>query len=113
MSGGGVPSSVINNINQRVSSVENRLHHLDKKVERVEKKAAAGIAGAMAAASVPQANVVGKSVIGAGVETYRDKSAIAIGWSRTTDSGKVILRVNGAANSIGDFSASAGIGFQY
>ena len=35
MSGGGVPSSVINNINQRVSSVENRLHHLDKKVERV------------------------------------------------------------------------------
>ena len=60
---GGVAPGVINNLNHRVTNVENRMNHLDRKVDKLEKKANAGIAGATAIASIPQVMQGGKSMI--------------------------------------------------
>ena len=76
---GGVAPGVINNLNHRVTNVENRMNHLDRKVDKLEKKANAGIAGATAIASIPQVMQGGKSMIGVGAGTYEDKPAVALG----------------------------------
>ena len=110
---GGVAPGVINNLNHRVTNVENRMNHLDRKVDKLEKKANAGIAGATAIASIPQVMQGGKSMIGVGAGTYEGKSAVALGWSRATDNGKAVIKLTGSANTEGKFSAGAGIRAPY
>ena len=44
---------------------------------------------------------------------YLDQNAVAVGYSKVSDSYKVIIKVTGTANIQGDFNFSTGVGFQW
>ena len=73
----------------------------------------AGIAGANAAAGLPQVYLPGKSMVAASAGTYRGQSALAVGYSRSSDNGKLVLKVQGNANTRGEVGGSVGIGYQW
>ena len=89
------------------------INRLENKMDREDKRLRAGIAGATATAGLPQAYTPGKSMVAAAVGGYRDQSALAVGASRITDNGKVILKLTGNVNTRGDFGGSVGAGYQW
>ncbi|MGX2975850.1 YadA-like family protein, partial [Ursidibacter arcticus] len=82
-------------------------------VSKVDKRLRAGIAGANAAAGLPQVYVPGRAMVAASIGTFKGQSAIAVGYSRASDNGKLILKLQGNANSRGDFGGSVGVGYQW
>nr|WP_264148847.1 YadA C-terminal domain-containing protein [Mannheimia pernigra] len=52
-------------------------------------------------------------MIAASAGTFKGENAVAVGYSRSSDNGKVILKLQGNANTIGDFGGSMGIGYQW
>ena len=89
------------------------INRLENKMNRENKRLRAGVAGATATAGLPQAYTPGKSMVAAAVGGYRDQSALAVGASRITDNGKVILKLTGNVNTRGDFGGSVGAGYQW
>ncbi|XWY19175.1 YadA-like family protein [Bisgaard Taxon 45] len=86
---------------------------LNNRLNKVDKDLRAGIAGANAAAGLPQAYIPGKSMVAIAAGTYKGQNAIALGMSRISDNGKVIIKLTGNTNSRGDFGASIGAGYQW
>ena len=87
--------------------------NLNNKINRSNKEHRAGIAGANAAAGLPQVYTPGKSMVAASAGTYKGQSALAVGYSRSSDNGKVILKLQGNTNTSGDFGGSVGVGYQW
>lgn len=110
---------VINNANNiaklgdNVQSLNRRVDNLDGKIDRVNKDARAGIAGAVATASLPQVYIHGKSMVSAATGHYKNENAIAVGYSRASDNGKLVFKLNSSANTRGDFTIGTGIGYQW
>ena len=98
--------SVIKNLN-------NSNDYLDRKVNKHSKQARAGIAGANAAAALPQAYTQGRAMVAAAAGTFKGQNALAVGYSRISDNGKVILKLQGNANTSGDVGAGVGVGYQW
>ena len=76
-------------------------------------KARAGVAGANAAASLPQVYIPGKSMVAAAGGTFKGQNAFAVGYSRSSDNGKLILKLQGNANTQGDVGGGVGVGYQW
>ncbi len=73
-----------------------------------------GVAATAAAmASLPQAYIPGKSMVAVSSGVHRSQQAVAIGVSRISDNGKVILKLNAGHNTNGDTSFGAGVGIQF
>ncbi|WP_175609584.1 YadA-like family protein, partial [Escherichia coli] len=70
-------------------------------------------ASAAAMSGIPQAYLPGKSLMGLGAGGYGRESPIAIGVSRLSDNGKVIMTLNAGQNTRGHFSDGAGRGRQW
>ncbi|PJG82641.1 hypothetical protein CVP04_08220 [Caviibacterium pharyngocola] len=97
------------NVNQLRRTANNLANYTNK----VDKNARAGIAGAVATASLPQAYMPGKSLVALGTGTYRGESSLALGASTISDNGKWIIKGNASADSRGNLSAGAAIGYQW
>ncbi|WGE72061.1 YadA-like family protein [Actinobacillus equuli subsp. haemolyticus] len=95
-----------NNINNRINAVNN-------KVDRIDQNLRAGVASAIASGSLYHVTLPGKSMLAAGVGTYKGQSAIAIGYSRLSDNGKIGVKVSVNSNTRGDTGAGASIGYQW
>ncbi|WP_159991227.1 YadA-like family protein [Pelistega ratti] len=102
----GTDAVNVNQLNQRTGDIYNR-------IDRNNKDLRAGIAGANAAVGLPQAFLPGKSMLAASAGTYKNEGAVAVGFSRISDNGKIIIKAQGNANTRGDVGASAGIGYQW
>ena len=109
----GTDAVNVNQMNTGLSSVGKVINDLAQRIDGNEKNADAGTAGAMAMASMPQAFIPGKSMLGAGAATYQGQTAIAIGVSKLSENGKWVLKLNGAANSRGKVGVSVGAGFHW
>ncbi|QLB15235.1 adhesin [Mannheimia granulomatis] len=94
-------------------NINNKINNIDTKINRTDKRLRAGIAGATATAGLPQAYLPGKSMLATSGGTYRNEAAIAVGYSRISDNGKVIWKVTGNSNTRGDFGGSLGMGYQW
>lgn len=103
----------VNNLSQVINNHAGELNRLDRKVNKYGKEARAGIAGANAAAALPQVYTPGKSMVAASAGTFKGQNAVAVGYSRASDNGKVILKLQGNANTSGDVGAGVGIGYQW
>ncbi len=90
-----------------------QLKGVDTKINRNNKDLRAGIAGSNAAAGLPQVYLPGKSMVAASVGTFKNEGAVAVGYSRASDSGKTIIKLQGNANTRGDFGGSVGVGYQW
>lgn len=89
------------------------LDKLKGQVNKMSKRHRAGLAGVNAATTLPQVFMPGKSMISAGAGHFKGQSAVAVGYSRASDSGKVIFKLQGNVNTQGEFGAGAGIGYQW
>ncbi|AWK14777.1 ESPR-type extended signal peptide-containing protein [Candidatus Fukatsuia symbiotica] len=94
-------------------SVNRAIKKLDNRLDQVKNKLTAGIASSMAMAGIPQAYVPDSSLLGAAVASYRGGSAIAIGVSTVSESGKWITKLQSSNNTQKDFGVSLGIGYQW
>ena len=103
----------VNNLSQVINNHAGELNRLDRKVNKYGKEARAGIAGANAAAALPQVYTPGKSMVAAAAGTFKGQNALAVGYSRASDNGKVILKLQGNANTSGDIGAGVGVGYQW
>ena len=96
-----------------VSQLRNNITNVNNRINKVQKEARGGIAGANAAAGLPQVYIPGKSMVAASAGTFKGESALAVGYSRSSDNGKVILKLQGNANTQGDVGGSVGVGYQW
>ena len=97
-------------INQNTA---NNFNQIRGDLRKMERDVRGSIAGTLATAGLPQAFSPGKSMVAAAAGTYRGQSGLAIGVSRISDNGKVILKVTGNTNSRGDFGGTIGAGYQW
>ena len=102
----------VHNNTQNIAKLGDRVNHLDTKVNKVNKEARAGIAGTVATASLPQVYIAGKSMVSAAGH-YKNENAVAVGYSKSSDDGKLIFKLNSSANTRGDFTVGTGVGYQW
>ena len=105
--------SKVDSLSRVINNHAGELNRLDRKVNKQGKEARAGIAGANAAAALPQVYTPGKSMVAASAGTFKGQNAVAVGYSRASDNGKVILKLQGNANTSGDVGAGVGVGYQW
>ena len=105
--------SKVDSLSRVINNHADELNRLDRKVNKQGKEARAGIAGANAAAALPQVYTAGKSMVAASAGTFKGQNALAVGYSRASDNGKVILKLQGNANTSGDVGAGVGVGYQW
>ena len=98
---------------QNIANNTKAINTLNKKVNDVDRKSRAGSAGVAAIASAPSARKDGKSMVSTGVAHHRGESAIAIKASRNSDNGHWSTNVNGAADTRGQFTVGAGVGYEW
>ncbi|MBH0006093.1 ESPR-type extended signal peptide-containing protein [Psychrobacter sp. SWN149] len=101
----------------QLSALDSRLNSnmsdLGYKINEVEDDANAGISAAMAMSALPQAYISGKSLIGGGVSTYNGESAVAVGFSKLSNDGRWVIKVNGTADTQGNVGGAVGAGFHF
>lgn len=95
---------------ERISSIEQKVNKLDKSMN-------GGIAKAGAVALLPQPTYAGRSMVSASTAHYNGEQALAIGYSRLSDNGKVILKAGTSFNFSGNNTKKplfgAAVGYQW
>jgi autotransporter adhesin len=89
------------------------VRNLQSQIERNDKRASAGNAGAIAFASIPQVIETGTSGVGAGTGCYRGECGLAIGASYRTKDGKWILKGGATVDTRGGAGVGAGALFTW
>ncbi|WP_308031943.1 YadA-like family protein, partial [Neisseria cinerea] len=92
-------------------AVSSRVDRLQDKVDKLGKRADAGVAGALATANLLQPHHPGQSVATAAVGNHNGQTAIAVGYATMSDNGKYGMRFSFGANSQHDVSLGAGLGY--
>ncbi|OOF58832.1 YadA-like family protein [Rodentibacter myodis] len=96
-----------------VSQLRGVAGNINNRINKVDKDLRAGIAGANAAAGLPQVYIPGKSLVAVGAGHFKGENALAVGYSRASDNGKLILKLQGNTNSRGDVGGSVAVGYQW
>lgn len=87
--------------------------YVDNKIDHVDRKLRAGIAGATAISFLQRPNEAGKSLVSVGVSGYRNENALAVGYGRNSDNNKVSIKVGASINSRSDVNWGGSIGYQW
>jgi len=103
-------NSALNSANAYTDSL---FSGLNSKLEKIDKQNKAGIASAMAMATMPQAYAPGKSMVALGMGSYSSESAISIGASVVAPEGHIVYKLNGSLDSRGTAGVAAGVGYQW
>ncbi|WGE65369.1 YadA-like family protein [Actinobacillus equuli subsp. equuli] len=96
-----------------MSNINNNINAVNNKVDKVDRDLRAGIAGAMAAGNLYHVTIPGKSMVSAGIGTYKNQGAVAVGYSRLSDNGKIGVKFSVNTNTRGDSGAAASVGYQW
>jgi autotransporter adhesin len=87
---------------------DQRFQGVDRELNRIGNRANAGIASAMAMASLPQAYQPNQSSAGVALGSFHGETSVALGVSTISESGRYVFKLNATTNSRGD--AGAGVG---
>ncbi|MGG7598228.1 YadA family autotransporter adhesin [Pseudomonas sp. WC1] len=87
-----------------------QIHH---DLKEQDNTLSAGIAGAMAMASLPRSLVAGSSMTSVAMGNYRGESALAVGVSYVSNSGRWSGNFMGTTNTRNDAGAAVGVGYQW
>ncbi len=90
--------------------VDQRFQTVNSDLNRIGNRANAGVASAMAMASLPQAYQPNQSSAGVALGGFHGETGIAIGMSTITESGRYVFKLNATTNSRGDAGAGVGAG---
>ena len=102
----GTDAVNVNQLKYVAGNISNQINNVDKGLR-------AGIAGALASGGLYHATTSGKSMVSVGAGTYRGQNALAVGYSRLSDNGKVGVKFTVNSNSQGHAGASASVGYQW
>ncbi len=92
---------------------DQRFGDIGRDINRVDNRASAGIASAMAMAGLPQPTEAGRRMAAFSASTFHGESSMAVGISGVTDGGRWIYKLSGSANTRGDGGVTVGAGFQW
>lgn len=107
-----VSKSVVGNT-KAIQENARKIGNLDHKINKVEKKARAGIASAIAVANIPQVTIPGKSALGVGVGGHKNQHAIATRYTRMSDNGKWIISGSVGVTTQREVNYGAGVTYQW
>ncbi|MBE2895050.1 YadA-like family protein, partial [Spirabiliibacterium falconis] len=110
--GGNRITNVAPGVNGTDAVNVNQLNAVGNRIGDVDRKARGGIAGSTAMANLPQAYIPGHSMVAVAAGTHRGANAVAVGVSRISDSGHVIIKLSGSTDSKGGTNAGVGVGYQ-
>ena len=87
--------------------------YVDNKIDNVDRRLRAGIAGATAISFLQRPNEAGKSLVSVGVGGYRNENALAVGYGRNSDNNKISIKVGASINTRSDVNWGGSIGYQW
>ncbi|MNK98559.1 Adhesin YadA precursor [compost metagenome] len=87
--------------------------YTDARIDSNRREANAGVASAMAMAGLPQATAAGKSMVAMAGSTFNGESAMALGVSQVSKSGRWVYKAVASSNTRGNYGATLGAGFQW
>ncbi|USZ15890.1 YadA-like family protein [Moraxella sp. FZFQ2102] len=99
-------TGAVTNINNRMDGIEGRINDLDDKVSGLGAISAAS-------ASLPQVYLPGKSMLAVAAGGYSDQQAVAVGFSSTSDNGRLLMKIQGSASTNGEASGGVGVGWMW
>ncbi|MCY1222207.1 Coiled stalk of trimeric autotransporter adhesin [compost metagenome] len=103
----------IGDLNKRVDGNSQAINNLGNRIDNVKRDANAGTASAMALAGLPQSVLPGKGMVAMAGSTYGGASALALGVSKLSDSGKWVYKGSVTTNTRGNVGAAIGAGFHW
>lgn len=103
----------LDNVENRVTGLENKVDRIDHDVKKNRKRADAGISAVAAMANIPQVYLPGKSGVGVGVGYKHGQSAVAVGYSRSSDNGHHIIKLSAGVDTQKDVTVGAGYMYQW
>ena len=106
-------SKVVTGNTKAIQENARKIGNLDHKINKVEKKARAGIASAIAVANIPQVTIPGKSALGVGVGGHKNQHAIATRYTRMSDNGKWIISGSVGVTTQREVNYGAGVTYQW
>lgn len=92
---------------------DNRFAQVSWEVHNLRRDAEAGTASAMALSAIPQPIEAGRGMIGFGTSIWQGQTAIAMGFSRASDNGRLIVKAGATYNSRSQGGANAGVGLAF
>ncbi|MFC5742110.1 YadA family autotransporter adhesin, partial [Dyella tabacisoli] len=95
------------------SYTDKRFDSVSRDINRIGQRANAGVASAMAMASLPQAYEPGRNMMGASVGMFRGETSLAVGLSAISESGRWVYKFNASSNTRGDLGAGMGVGMMW
>lgn len=105
-------SAELANHEQRIGDMEkqnaSKFANIDKRFGEVKNHASAGTASAFAQANIPQVMSSGEFGIGAGVGTYSNQQAVAVGASYAPQQ-NVVIKATVSTDTMHNFGAGAGM----
>ena len=109
------PTDAVNKryVDNAVKNINNNINRLDNKVDHVDRRLRAGIAGATAISFLQRPNEAGKSLVSVGVGGYRNENALAVGYGRNSDNNKISIKVGASINTRSDVNWGGSIGYQW
>ena len=110
----GTDAVNVNQLQQSMSGAVGQANsYTDDQIRSARRDAYGGTATALAAAGLPQAVLPGRGMVAMAGGTYGGQSAIAIGVSQLSETGKWVYKVQGTTDSRGQFGASVGAGMHW
>ncbi|WP_195840317.1 YadA family autotransporter adhesin, partial [Stenotrophomonas maltophilia] len=92
---------------------DERMGGFERDLRRTDNRASAGIASAMATASLPQPSEAGRSMASFAAGSYNGESGVAVGLSGVSEGGRWIYKFSGSTNSRGEAGVAVGAGIQW
>ena len=106
----GVKDTDAVNVSQLRNAVGN-LNKLQGQINKLGNRMNAGMATSAAMANLLQPHKPGQSVATAGIGQHKNQSAVAVGYSRISDNGKYGVRFSMGANTQGEVTGGAAVGY--
>ena len=95
------------------ADMNNKITKLSGQVNKLGKRVNAGAASALAASQLPQASIPGKNMVSVAAGNYQGQNAVALGMSRISDNGKIIIRLAGTSDTQGKVGVAVGAGYHW
>ena len=103
----------LNRALDQVAGSPSKINELNNRVDKMNKEMRGYAANAMAVTALPQVYTAGDSMISAAVGSQGGAASVAVGYSRASDNGKVVIKLNMAASSSGEKGVAAGVGYKW
>jgi autotransporter adhesin len=110
----GTDAVNVSQLQQTVSGAVSQANsYTDDQIRSARRDSYGGTASALAMAGLPQAVLPGHGMVAMAGGTYAGQSALAIGVSQLSETGKWVYKLQGTTDSRGQFGASIGAGMHW